>query len=107
MTAVNSCKDFILILTKDGLRQLLRHETEDPVRAELLAAKRFGKNIVPILLKDVVFPEKADDIPEELRFLLQLDGLCFPEQYPASSFFQLDKRLVIQQEKAAWKKYGE
>ena len=107
VTAIKSCKDFILILTKAGLERLWRHEATDRVREELVAAKQFAKNIVLILLEGVEFPQNADDMPEELRFLPLLDALCFPEQDPESSFARLDERLVIQKEKAAWKKYGE
>ena len=107
VTAIKSCKDFILILTKAGLERLWRHEATDRVREELVAARQFGKNIVPLLLEGAEFPQNADDMPEELRFLPLLDALCFPEQDPESSFARLDERLVIQKEKAAWKKYGE
>ncbi len=48
--AVESCKDFLLVVTQACLEQLIRHDKIDWVREELLTAYRSGKNIIPLLM---------------------------------------------------------
>lgn len=88
-TAVAGCRDFILILSKGCLEQLKRHEDIDWVREEILTARKHHKHIVPILMEGVDLPKNAADMPEDLRFLPDIDAIRFPEQYVESPFLVL------------------
>lgn len=84
--AIECCKDFILILSDGCLKQLLRHESVDWVREEILTARNHNKHIIPILMDGVELPKDAAIMPEDLRFLPYVDALTFPEQYLNSPF---------------------
>lgn len=87
--AVEGCKDFLLILTDSCLKQLKSHEKIDWVREELLIANKGKKHIIPILVSDVVMPKDRDEMPEDLRFLPDLDAIVLPKQYNVSPFEEL------------------
>ena len=87
--AVAGCRDFVLILSRGCLEQLIRHDTVDWVREEVLTARRYEKHIVPILMEGVELPKDAGDMPEDLRFLPHIDAIRFPEQYVESPFLVL------------------
>ncbi len=82
--AVESCKDFLLILTKPCLEQLMRHDKIDWVREELLTAHKNGKNIIPLLMPGVAMPKDKNDMPDELRFLPDTDAVSIFEPYDKS-----------------------
>lgn len=84
--AVEACNDFLLIVTKPCLDQLMRHDKIDWVREELLTANRNGKNIIPLLMSGVVMPKDKDDMPEDLRFLPDKDAISVFEPYDKSPF---------------------
>lgn len=82
--AVESCKDFLLILTQPCLEQLIRHDKIDWVREELLTAYRNDKNIIPILMPGVSMPKDKDDMPKDLQFLPDKDAVSITEPYNRS-----------------------
>ena len=84
-TAIEHCKDFILILSTACVERLRRNEAVDWVREEVLYAKSVKKNIIPILLDNVTMPEKTQ-LPESLQFICDYDAILFPEQYLKSPF---------------------
>lgn len=79
--AVESCKDFILVLTQSCLDQLINHEKIDWVREELLTAYKCNKKIIPLLLSGVSMPKDKDEMPEDLRFLPDTDAILVAEPY--------------------------
>lgn len=85
-SAVESCKDFLLVVTRTCLEQLMRHDKVDWVREELLTAHESGKNIIPLLMPGVSMPKDKDDMPEDLRFLPDKDAvnLSSTENYDKS-----------------------
>ncbi len=78
--AIESCKDFLLILTQSCIERLMDENIIYWVREELFIAHRSGKNIIPIIMPDVVMPNDEENIPENLKFLLRLDRLCIIQQ---------------------------
>lgn len=85
-TAIENCKDFMLILSKGCLEQLKRQEPVDWIREEILLAKKLGKHIIPIMMDDVLVFPNEEEMPEELKFLLYIDAIKLPEQYLKSPF---------------------
>ena len=79
--AIRGCKDFILIVSHGCLSQLMAHHKVDWIREEILTAQLHNKHIIPILMSGVEMPKDKDDMPEELRFLPDIDAISMPEQY--------------------------
>ena len=82
--AVESCTDFLLVLTKPCLEQLMRHDKIDWVREELLTAHRSGKNIIPLLMPGVSMPKDKNDMPDDIDFLPDTDAVNISEPYDKS-----------------------
>lgn len=83
-SAVESCSDFLLVLTQVCLEQLKEHNKIDWVREELLIAYKNNKNIIPLLMPGVAMPKDKDDMPEDLRFLPDKDAILMMEPYDKS-----------------------
>ena len=98
-TAIRECKDFLLILSEKCLERLLREEPNDWVRKELLLAHSCGKNIIPILLNNVAFPDDFSAFPESLRFLPKIDAIRFhDDKYMFSPFSKLQSAVKSRQD---------
>lgn len=82
--AVKSCKDFLLVLTRPCLEQLMRHDKIDWVREELILAYENGKNIIPLLMSGVTMPKDKEEMPEDLQFLPDKDSINMVEPYDKS-----------------------
>ncbi|MBR5497509.1 MAG: SEL1-like repeat protein [Clostridia bacterium] len=91
--AVSNCTDFILVVSKGCIEQLIANKEIDWVREEILTARKAEKHIIPILLENADFPSNANVMPEELRFLPHIDAIRFPEQYLKSPFSELTTTL--------------
>jgi hypothetical protein len=70
-SVIKHCKDFILILPKNGLDRCLNEA--DWVRQEIIHAMKHKKNIIPVMLRDFTFPET---IPAELEELRNYQGVA-------------------------------
>lgn len=97
--AIRGCKDFILIVSHGCLSQLMAHHKVDWIREEILTAQLHNKHIIPILMSGVEMPKDKDDMPEELRFLPDIDAISMPEQYKRSPFDMLLKAVISKAEK--------
>lgn len=100
--SVESCTDFLLIVTQPCLEQLMRHDKIDWVREELLTAYRSGKNIIPLLMPGVTMPKDKEDMPNDLQFLPDRDAVCVFEPYDKSPFENIlgwMKSLPVNKEK--------
>lgn len=83
--AIASCDDFLLILTQSCLDQLMAHNKVDWVREELLTARADPrKNIIPLLMPGVTMPKDKDEMPEDLRFLPDIEAVTIMEPYDKS-----------------------
>jgi len=100
--AIEQCKDFILILSAGCIKKLCENEQVDWVREEILCAQKNKKNILPILLDNVMMPQKVQ-LPDALQFICDLDAMHFPEQYLQSPFQCFVGMLVSKAEKEVYK----
>lgn len=92
--AIESCKDFVCIVSEDYINQLRINNKICWIRDELLCAKESNKNIIPLLVNGTVMPTDASVLPEEVRFFPNIDAYTFPEQYIDSPFSVLCNVLV-------------
>ena len=97
--AVESCTDFLLVLTKPCLEQLMRHDKIDWVREELLTAHRGGKNIIPLLMPGVSMPKDKNEMPDDIVFLPDTDAVNISEPYDKSPVDILTKWMDSKPEK--------
>ncbi len=95
--AIRDCQDFILILSAECIDRLIANEPVDWVREEILAAKQYGKTIVPILLERATLPKDETAFPEKLRFLLHISAIKFPLNYVVSPLTVLLNKLQAKQ----------
>lgn len=92
--AISRCKDFICIVTEDYIAQLTSDNKICWIRDELLCAKQFGKNIVPLLINGTTMPGDASKLPEAVQFFPNIDAYVFPEQYINSPYSLLCDALL-------------
>lgn len=92
--AISTCKDFICIVTEDYIAQLESNDKICWIRDELLCAKKFGKNIIPLLINGVTMPDDASKLPDNISFFPNIDAYVFPEQYVNSPYSLLCEVLL-------------
>lgn len=92
--AISVCKDFVCIVTESYTEQLLSDNKICWIRDELLCAKEFGKNIIPLLVNGTAMPSDASKLPEAIRFFPNMDAYVFPEQYINSPYATLCGALL-------------
>lgn len=74
---IDNCKDFILVLPKNGLDRC--QSEDDWVRLEIERAREKGKNIIPVRLRGFEMPK---ELPASLEFLRKQHGLT-----PTTEFY--------------------
>ncbi|MDO5407816.1 MAG: toll/interleukin-1 receptor domain-containing protein [Eubacteriales bacterium] len=84
--AIRVCKDFVCIVTEDYIAQLLSNNKICWTRDELLCARKYEKNIIPLLVNGTTMPDDASGFPEKLQFFPNIDAYVFPEQYIKSPY---------------------
>lgn len=94
-TAINNCKDFLCIVTEGYICQLQENKEVCWVRDELLCAKNYNKNIIPILVNGASMPSDIMTMPENLRFFPKIDACVFPEQYIRSPYSVLCSEVLL------------
>ena len=65
LTVIRNCKDFIIVLPKDGLDRC--RDSEDWIRREVACAIENKKNIIPIMLTGFEWPDELPADIAELR----------------------------------------
>ena len=88
-TAIEGCNDFILILSSNCLERLMRNEKIDWVREEIKYAKKFNKNIVPVLIGKAEMPSDKKDLPKGIRFIADMKAVILPIEYMNAPFDNL------------------
>ena len=88
-TAIEGCNDFILILSCNCLERLMRNEKIDWVREEIKSAKKFNKNIVPVLIGKAKMPGDKKDLPKGIRFIADMEAVMLPIEYMNAPFSNL------------------
>lgn len=87
---VGNCTDFIILLSPGVFDRC--GDPEDFVRREVALALQMGKNIVPVLMRDFVFPE---NLPEDIRRITLQDGVTIENmQLLDAKIQELTVRLV-------------
>lgn len=103
-SAISSCKDFICVVSKGYLSQLLdpRQSGNDWIRQELMAARdnKDHVTITPVYLVGVTKPHASDFAEgDEASFFASLDGVVMPgDSYDVSPLESLTSRLVSRRE---------
>jgi hypothetical protein len=98
---IENCRDFILILPKNGLDRCV-NET-DWVRQEIVHAMKHKKNIIPVMLREFVFPETLSVELEELR---NYQGIIAGDHNYFDASVEKLKSYLKSQKGFTWRKYG-
>ena len=77
--AIEDCKDLLLILSRKCLQKLMANEEVDWVREEIKYAEKYQKNIIPILIGKAAIPLNKGDLPEDIKFLADLEAILLPK----------------------------
>ena len=97
--AVESCRDFLIIITQACKEQLMRHDKIDWVREELITAYNSQKNIIPLLMPGVSMPRDKAEMPADICFLPDKDAINISEPYDRSPLDFLLSWVVSKPEK--------
>ena len=92
--AIMDCNDFICVVTDSYIARLSSNERICWIRDELLYAREFDKNIIPLLVNGASMPTDVTALPEKLRFFPHTDAYVFPEQYISSPYTELCDVLI-------------
>lgn len=93
--AIRSCKDFLLILSKDSMNRC--YEKDDWVAKEIHTALTAGCNIIPIIIND--FEGFPSNFPAELKQVEYIQGVKYDDDYYQAFIQELEKRLSAEAEK--------
>lgn len=102
-TAIENCKDFILIVSAGCLEGLRQARESDWVRSEILYAEDNNKNITPVYIGKTVVPERWEDYPEDIRFLFALQSVYLPEQFAVAPISDLLSKFISKPSKEEYK----
>ena len=69
---IEKCNNFVVILPKNGLDRCI--DDNDLLRKEISRAIKLEKNIIPIFLKDFVFP---NTLPDDIASLKDYQGIIY------------------------------
>ncbi len=86
---IDECKKFLLVLPPHALDRCA--EPQDWVRLEVEHALEKGKTIIPIMLRDFVFPQ---ELPESMRALPTYEGVAASHDYFDATMERI-VRLII------------
>lgn len=78
--AIYACKDFVCIITKGYLASLTAEKEISWVREELLYAKEYSRNIMPVLVGEAEMPNE-EELPDNLKFFSYIDAFSFPKDF--------------------------
>jgi len=87
--AIKSCKDFILILSKNSLDRCINEN--DWVRQEIACALKESKHIIPVMLEDFNFPSK---LPTDIEDIVRINAVKFFMAYFEGVIYAIEDRLI-------------
>lgn len=85
---IEQCKDFVLVLSENALRRC--NTPKDWVRLEIEHALALTKNIIPVMMKDFVFPDK---LPNSLKRLPLHNGIPMDMNFFDAAMVKLTEML--------------
>lgn len=90
LKAIESCKDFILLLPKGGLDRCV--EEDDLLREEIKAAIEGNKNIIPVFISGFKMPSRSE-LPEDISVVSECHGIDCSMEYFDAVFEKLLRNL--------------
>ena len=97
---IEECKDFILVLPKNGLDRCIN--PEDWLRKEIMHAMSHTKNIIPIMLADFQWPEI---MPEGIEKLNQYQAIAAGNYDYFDASIEKLKKYLKSKNNIFWSKY--
>lgn len=75
-SVIGECQDFVIVLSPNALDRCVN--ADDWVRQEVAHALAKGKNVIPVMLRNFVFPEQ---LPEDIDKLRNQNGVMATPEY--------------------------
>lgn len=94
--AIDICSDMLVVLPPNGLDRC--HAEDDWVRLEIAYAIKKKKNIIPVLLRNFVFPSL---LPDEIDSIRLMQGVTASSEYFDASVSRIENLLLCKKEKDA------
>lgn len=103
LEAVRGCRDLVLVLSPGALDRCVEWEMKnrnsadadknDWMRLEVACALKHGKNVIPVMLRDFVFPPE-DTLPSDIRALRFQNGMSASAEHHRDVFSRLRRMLT-------------
>ena len=95
LSRVDNCTDFVIILNKDAFKRTLdgAPKEEDWLRIELSRAIEKRKNIIPILMEGFEFPKNNEQLPQDIREVVNFNGAEYSKRYFKAFYAELKEFL--------------
>ncbi|GMT19865.1 hypothetical protein PFISCL1PPCAC_11162, partial [Pristionchus fissidentatus] len=89
---IQAAKHFILVLTPNSLDRLLNdHNCDDWIHKELRCAFEHNKNVIPIFDQHFEFPERENDIPQDIRNITKYNGVRWVHDYQEACMDKVER----------------
>lgn len=92
---IEQCQDVLLVLPPDGLKRCVEDEN-DQVRREIGYALSCRKNVIPVMMRNFVYP---DNLPDDLKILPELNGISANMEFFDAVVERIADKLLICQPK--------
>ncbi len=88
---IESSNDVLVVLPQGGLDRCINN-SEDWVRKEVVHAIEHQKNIIPVMMRNFVFPQ---NLPDDMKKLADYNGVSVNMEYFDAVFTKLTNQLLI------------
>ncbi|GMR42866.1 hypothetical protein PMAYCL1PPCAC_13061, partial [Pristionchus mayeri] len=89
---IQAAKHFILVLTPNSLDRLLNDvNCDDWIHKELRCAFEHSKNVIPIFDQHFEFPDRENDIPQDIRNITKYNGVRWVHDYQEACMDKVER----------------
>ncbi|KAF8357827.1 tir-1 [Pristionchus pacificus] len=89
---IQAAKHFILVLTPNSLDRLLNDvNCDDWIHKELRCAFEHNKNVIPIFDQHFEFPDRENDIPQDIRNITKYNGVRWVHDYQEACMDKVER----------------
>lgn len=91
LDVIEECNDVLLVLPPNGLDRCIGNP-EDWVRREIAHAVKCEKNIIPVMMRNFVFPE---NLPEDIEPVVRMNGVSANMEYFDAVMHKITEQLLL------------
>lgn len=91
LDVIAECEDMLLVLPPNGLDRCIGNP-QDWVRREIAHAVKLQKNIIPVMMRNFVFPE---NLPEDISAIERMNGVSANMEYFDAVVHKISEQLLL------------